>query len=296
MDNPTRGIALILGATLLFSISDVMAKVLGAHVPVIEIGWIRYCVFALLIVGGSFRQGGRWQKRLRLKVASPAMQVVRGVMLVASMLLFILALRFMPIADAAAVGFVSPLLITLLSIPLLGEVVGLRRWTAIVIGFIGVLIIIRPGTGAFQPAALLVVGSSLAWAFASVMTRKMSATENPSATLLWSAFVGLGLLSMMVPFVFVPLAPWQFALNLALGSVATGGQYLMVRAYQYAGASLLAPFSYIQILWATIAGYLVFGALPDRMTLVGAAIITASGLYTIHRERVRARTQQARLA
>jgi drug/metabolite transporter (DMT)-like permease len=288
MDNPTRGIAYILGATLCFSISDAMAKVLGNHVPVLEIGWIRYLAFMLIVLAVSARQ-----RRLRLRVTSVRTQVVRAACMVGSMLFFIFALRFLPIADASAIGFVSPLMITALSVPMLGEVVGIRRWTAIFVGLLGVLIVIRPGTTAFQPAALLVIGSSLVWSVASILTRRIAGRDDPAATMLWTGIVGVGMLTCAAPFGFIWPGWGWLALNMALGVIVTIGQYYMVHAYRYAGAALLAPFSYVQLLWATISGYVVFDALPDRMTLVGAAIITASGLYTIHRERVRARERAA---
>jgi drug/metabolite transporter (DMT)-like permease len=288
MDNPFRGIALILCATLLFSLSDAMAKFLGQHLPVVEISWIRYLIFVVIAVALARRNGARM-----LRPRMPGLQIFRGVTLVGSAVLFILALRFLPLADAAAVGFASPLLITLLSVPMLGEVVGIRRWAATVVGFIGVLVVVQPGTGAFQPAALIVVGSSLCWAFASIATRKMAGADDAATTLLWSSAVGLVLLSVMLPFEFVIPTPRILALALVLGVVASTGQYLMVLAYRYAGAALLAPFSYIQLIWAVVLGYLVFGALPDRWTIIGAAIIVASGIYTVHRERVRAREREA---
>jgi drug/metabolite transporter (DMT)-like permease len=288
MDNPARGIAYILGATLFFSISDAMSKVLGNHVPVLEIGWIRYAVFVVIVITVALRQ-----RRLRLRVSSPGTQIVRGLTMVVSMLFFIFALRYLPIADASAIGFVSPLMITALSVPMLGEVVGLRRWSAIVVGLIGVLIVIRPGTGAFQPAAFLVIGSSLAWSIASILTRRIAGRDDATATMLWTGIIGFGALSFAAPFGFIWPGWGWLALNVALGTIVTIGQYWMVLAYRYAGAALLAPFSYVQLLWATISGYLLFNALPDQMTLVGAAIITASGLYTIHRERIRARARAA---
>ncbi len=288
MDNPMRGVLLLLSATLCFSITDVMAKFLGNHIPVIEIGWIRYITFLVAVLLVNLREG-----RMRVRVKYPGVQVARGVMMVASMLLFVLALRYLPLADAASVGFVSPLLITALSVPMLGEVVGIRRWAAIIVGFVGVLIVIRPGTGAFQPAAFLVLGSSLAWAFASIFTRRIAGREDTSATMLWTGVIGLVMLSIAVPFDFVVPSMSLLALNIALGVLATVGQYWMIQAYRYAGASLLAPFSYIQLIWATTAGYLVFDTLPDAQTLVGAAIIVASGLYTIHRERERAKARAA---
>jgi drug/metabolite transporter (DMT)-like permease len=284
MDNPFRGIALILGATLLFSLSDAMAKYLGQHLPVIEISWIRYAVFVVMALALVRRTGLAWWR-----VRSPALQVFRGVTLVGSAVLFIFALRFLPLADAAAVGFISPMLITMLSVPVLGEVVGIRRWAATVVGFIGVLVVVQPGTGAFQPAALLVVGSSLCWAFASVITRKMAGGDNAAITILWSSTVGLVLLSLLLPFEFVVPSLPILLLAVLLGVVASAGQYLLVLAYRHAEAALLAPFSYSQLIWAVTLGYVVFSALPDRWTVIGAGIIVASGIYTVHRERVRAR-------
>ena len=290
MENPTRGILLLLAAILCFSVSDVLAKILGADLPVLEIGFIRYCtcLVAVLLVG--WRHG-----RVRLRVRHPVIQIIRGATLAVSALMFILALRFMPLADAAAVGFVTPLLITALSVPMLGEIVGIRRWSAVAVGFVGVLVVIRPGLGAFQWAALLVVGSSFSWAVASILTRRIAGREDAAATMLWAALVGLAALTIAVPFVYITPTWQQLGLNVALGLLVTVGQYWMLVAYRHASVSLLAPFNYVQLIWSTASGYLVFDTLPDRMTMLGAAIITASGLYTVHRERVRAReARQAR--
>lgn len=284
MENPTRGILLLIAATFMFSISDVFAKILGARLHVIEIGWIRYLVSLVIVLAVQARMG-----RVRVRVRFPGQQVARGLAMVCSMMLFFVALRFMPIADAAAVGFVSPLMITALSVPLLGEVVGLRRWAAIGVGFAGVLIVMRPGTGAFQPAALLVVCSSLSWAFASVFTRKLAGKEDAGAMMLWTIMVGGGVLSLPLPFVFTMPSLLDVAMATAIGVLVTAGQYWMIFAYRHASASMLAPFSYVQLIWSTTSGWLVFGQLPDEWTWVGAAVIMASGLYTLHRERVRAR-------
>lgn len=291
MDNPIRGIALLVSATIFFSVSDTIAKLLGQSLPVAEIGWIRYLTFVVMAAALASRGGLG-----RLRVRSPATQLVRGVGLVASALFFIAALKFMPLGDAAAVGFVSPLFITALSVPVLHEVVGIRRWLAILVGLLGVLVIVRPGTGAFQPAALLVLASSAAWALASVLTRKMAGTDDAATTLLYSACTGFVLLSLGLPFVFVMPNLEQIVLALLLGIIASTGQYLMVLAYRHAGAALLAPFSYVQLIWSVSLSWLVFSALPDRLTLVGAAIIVASGLYTVHRERIRARDRFAEAA
>lgn len=280
MENPLRGIVLLLAATLLFSLSDGMAKILGQRLPVFEISWIRYAIFVVLALAMAGRGG-----RLRLRVRSPALQVLRGVALVASAIFFVFALRLLPLADAAALGFIGPLLITLLAIPVLGEAVGARRWVAIVVGFAGVLIVVRPGAATFSPGAILVLLSTLCWAVASVLTRKMAAWDDASTTVLWSAVTGFLLLSLIMPFVFqVPAGP-DLALSLVLGLVASIGQYMLVMAYRHAAASLLAPLSYAQLLWSSALGFLVFGAVPDRWTIIGALIIVASGIYIAQQAR-----------
>jgi drug/metabolite transporter (DMT)-like permease len=283
-DNPLRGIALSLIATTVFACSDTMAKFLTESLPVIEIAWIRYMIFVLFVgwLARSANVRALWPR-------SPALQMLRGLCVVGSAVLFVFGISSMQIAQASTIGFISPLMITVLSIPILGEVVGLRRWAATAAGMLGVVIVARPGTGGFQPAALFGVASSACWALAMVITRKMSTTERSTTTLFWSASVGAVVLTGLLPFVFVTPSLRHLLLALALGVLSSAGQWLTVLAHRWASASVLAPFSYIQLVWATISGWLVFDNLPDKWTLVGAAIIIASGLYTAHRERVRAR-------
>lgn len=288
-DDPLRGIALSVCATTVFAASDTTAKFLTASLPVVEIAWIRYIIFVIFAIWLARSPDPRalWPRNVTL-------QVIRGLCVVGSAVLFVFGVRSMQIAQASVISFISPLLITVLSIPLLGEVVGPRRWAATAAGMLGVVIVARPGTGGFQPAALFGVASSACWALALLITRKMANTERSSTTLLWSAVVGAIVLTTMLPFVFVWPKPWQWGLTLFIGIFATAGQWLVVLAHRLAPASVLAPFSYTQLIWATLAGWLVFNTLPDQWTLVGAAIIIASGLYTAHRERVRAR--EARVA
>jgi drug/metabolite transporter (DMT)-like permease len=273
-DNRLRGILLILGAMGLFSLSDAMAKFLGTSVPAVEIAWLRYVVFVAMTVT-MLRTAGA-----RLRVRSPGLQILRGVMLVSSAVCFMVAIRTLPLAEAASIGFVSPLLITALSVPLLGEVVTARRWGAVALGLVGVLVVVRPGSAAFQPAALFALGSAASWAVCMIVTRKISGIH-AATTLVWSSVTGLVLLSMALPFDFVRPTALQLGIGLALGVVASSGQALLVLAYRLAPASLLAPFSYTQMLWAVLYGYLLFGALPDPYTLVGAAVIAVSGVITV---------------
>ena len=282
-DRPFKGIALILASTVFLGTSDVTAKYLSATLPSIEIAWIRFLVFALIMspamVPGS--------PLYALQSSRPGLQLLRGAALVGSSLFFISGLRFLPIAEASATGFVAPLFVTALSIIFLGEKVGMRRWIATAVGLVGVIIILRPGTGAFHPAAFFPLVSALAWACTLIMTRMMSGSDRAITTMTYSAVAGLCILSAMVPFVWVTPTWHDIMFGVLIGVASTAGQWIVVLAFRYADASVLAPFSYTQLLWVSILGFLVFGEVPDIWTITGAAFIVASGLYTAHRERIR---------
>ena len=282
-DRPFRGIALILASTVFLGASDVTAKYLSATLPSIEIAWIRFLVFALIMspamVPGSPLYALRSQR--------PGLQAMRGVALLGSSLFFISGLRFLPIAEASATGFVAPLFVTALSIVFLGETVGVRRWLATAVGLIGVLIILRPGTGAFHPAAFFPIVSALAWACTLIMTRMMSGTDHAITTMTYSSIVGVCILSALVPFVWVAPSWHDILFGIFIGLASTAGQWIVVLAFRYADASVLAPFSYTQLLWVSILGFVIFGEVPDIWTVIGAVFIVGSGLYTAHRERVR---------
>ena len=212
---------------------------------------------------------------------------MRGAALLASSLLFISGLRFLPIAEASATGFVAPLFVTALSIIFLGESVGLRRWLATAVGLIGVVIILRPGTGAFHPAVFFPIVSALAWACTLIMTRMMSGRERAVTTMAYSSIAGVCILTALVPLVWVAPSWHDILFGIFIGVASTAGQWIVVLAFRYADASVLAPFSYTQLLWVSILGFVIFGEIPDIWTVIGAAFIVASGLYTAHRERVR---------
>jgi drug/metabolite transporter (DMT)-like permease len=208
--------------------------------------------------------------------------------------LFIVALSRMPIAQATTINSVSPLLVVLLSAPVLGEKVGLRGWLGVLAGFAGVLVVIRPGTGGFHPMAFVVIGSALCWSAAMLITKRMAASERGGTTVFWTAASGLVVLSLLLPFQFtVPTWP-ALGLTLLVGVVASSGQWLTILAYRHAAASVLAPLSYMQLIWSTCLGFVVFHAVPDRWTLIGAVIIAGSGLYTVQRERLRLRASRLR--
>ncbi len=259
-----------------------MAKYLSLSLPSIEVAWIRFLVFAIILLPAMLTTAPNVFRSTR-----PSLQVWRGVALLSSSLFFITGLRFLPIAEASATTFVAPLFVTALSIVFLGENVGVRRWLATIVGLFGVMVIVRPGGNAFHPAAILPIVSAFGWACTLIMTRMISGKDRAITTMAYSSVVGFCILTALVPFFWVTPNWRDIFLGVGVGVASTTGQWIVVLAFRYADASVLAPFSYSQLVWVTILGFLIFGEVPDLWTLVGAAIIIASGLYTAHRERLR---------
>lgn len=282
-DRPFKGIALILISTVFLGSSDATAKYLSTSLPSIEIAWIRFLVFALIMTPAMLPASPLYA----LPTQNLKLQLMRGTALLSSSLLFISGLRFLPIAECSATAFVSPLFVTALSLIFLSEKVGLRRWIATTVGLLGVLIVLRPGTDAFHVAAFFPLVSALAWAATLIMTRMMSGKDRAITTMTYSSIAGLFILTAMVPAVWVTPSWNAVLLGIFIGVASTAGQWIVVLAFRYADASVLAPFSYVQLLWVSILGFLLFGEMPDVWTVTGAGFIVASGLYTAHRERVR---------
>ena len=302
-DRPLRGIGLVLLSSIFSSVSDTIAKLLASELNGVEVVWLRYLVFCVIMIviagtrtsagirtsAGTTTSTGTEPLLRRFKANRPGLQVLRGLLIIASAVLFVLGLRFLPVAEATTTFYVAPVFVTALSILFLGESVGVRRWLATVAGLIGVVIVVRPGANAFNAAALYPLTSAAFWAGSLVVTRRMSALDRGSTTLFYSAIIGFAALSIVLPFVWVNPSWAQIGLGALIGLIATVGQGIIILAYRYGGASLLAPFSYAQIIWAAILGYLVFGERPGGWVLLGGSIIIASGVYTAHRERVRLR-------
>jgi len=279
----------MLGATLLFVGLDALAKYLSQSYPVAQIVWARYAALVVLL---AFYVGRRLPTVLRTQRLG--LQVWRSVALMATTGLFFSALSFIPLADATAIMFVAPILVTALSMPLLGERVGPRRWASIVVGFGGALIIIRPGTTAMDPAALHALAAATCYALYQIATRRLSRSDPPITTLFYSALVGAGLASLIVPFDWV--APRSLGDGLALaalGLLGGLGHFLLIKAFDAAPAATVSGFGYFTLVWATLLGFAAFGDLPDLWTVVGALVIAGSGLYILHRERVRKATVRA---
>ncbi|WP_109048580.1 DMT family transporter [Azospirillum sp. TSA6c] len=286
---PMRAILLVVLGVACLSCSDATAKYLGRTLPPAEIAWMRYVVFTALVMPLALRGGSLSV----LKTTRPGLQVVRGLGMLGSALFFIMAMQHLPLAEAAAISFVSPVFVTVLSILLLAEKVGVRRWAALLVGLAGVIIVIRPGAEGFQPASLLPILTAFSWALDLVATRKMTVQENPLTTMVWSALTGLIALTALLPLHAAWPTPWEMLLGAFIGLVYTLAQWLLILAYRQGEASVLAPFTYVQLIWSTALGFVVFGAVPDHWTFVGTGVIIASGLYTAHRERMRARERRS---
>ncbi|HKD31806.1 MAG TPA: DMT family transporter [Xanthobacteraceae bacterium] len=277
------GIALMCGAVGTFSCLDTTAKYLGRHIDVMQVVWARY-TFALLL---TFIISNPLSRRGLLRTARPALQIVRAAILLTSTLLNFFALRYLRLDQVLAITFSTPFVVAALSGPTLGEWVGPRRWAAIGFGFIGVLVVTRPGFGIVHPAAILAVLATLAYAAYFLTTRVLSRTDSNETTLFYSNFVGAALMLPVAPFFWTWPALWQFGLMILAGALASFGHYMLIVAHRRAPASLLSSFIYSQLVWVVALGYAVFGDVPDAYTLAGASIVIASGLYVFHRERVR---------
>ena len=280
-DRPSRGIAYMLAAVALFAIQDTISKHLSAGYPAVEVAWFRYVsglVAVLLVLP--------WLgPRTALVSRRPGFQILRGVLLYASTVLFVAAIYFIPLPTATAIGFVSPLFLTALSIPFLGEKVGPRRWAAISVGFLGVLIVIRPGFSAFQWPLLIPIAMAVTYAFYQVATRLIRDADRPITSLLYPSVTGCVIGALPIPFIWVRPDHFDGMLMVLLGFCGTASHFCLVRAFALAPATTLAPFAYTQLIWVTILSYVFFADIPDLPTLFGAGVIVGSGLYVLYRER-----------
>lgn len=219
------------------------------------------------------------------KVASLPRQLLRGVFLFASTYFNFQALKTLQLAETTSIYFFAPMVITALAGPLLGEWAGWRRWLAIIVGFIGVIVITRPGASALQIGHINALAAMLGYCLYVIMTRSMSSSETPESLIFYSALAPALLMLPVVPYTAsMPPSPLHWALLLLLGFFGGFGHWLLIKAYRQATATALAPYPYLQMAWMIAFGYMVFNQLPDGWTLVGAGIIVASGLYIVHRE------------
>ena len=287
---PLSAIALIVLSCACFTTIDVTVKILSQRYPVPLVAWARWAVQTLIILallGPKMRFGLVRTTRL-------TMQLVRGAVLAASSVCFFSALHFLPLAEATALNYTSPILVTLMSAWLLDERLTRPRWAFVAAGFVGMLLVVRPGSDMLTPAALFALGAAFLYATFQIMTRKL-AGENLIVLLMYPSLVGTGVLSLMAPF-FLDDAWYPVVDTVAFVSIGVfgfAGHFLFIGAFQRASASAIAPFTYTQLVWSTLAGWLVFGTFPDRWALSGIVIIASSGVILTWYERWRASLPQS---
>ena len=278
--NVRRGIVLMMTGIALFTVGEAIVKALASDYEIAQIVWARYVFHTMVTLALFSRLGlGRLVRSTR-----PWLHVARSALMLVATMLFFTALRYLPLADAVSISFIAPLLVTALSIPILREQVGIRRWIAIFIGFGGVMIIIRPGLGVVHWAAFLPLGTAVCYAFYQILTRIAARTDDTQTSLFWTSAFGAIVSTLFVPFFWTMPAVIDWGLMVALGVIYGFGHYLVIRGLEVAPASMLSPFMYTQIIWATVFGLLIWGQFPDAATLAGAAIVIGSGLYVWWRE------------
>ncbi|HEX6981038.1 MAG TPA: DMT family transporter [Alphaproteobacteria bacterium] len=275
-----RGIALYLVALFMFACMDALAKYLTRDYHVVQVAWARYVFHAAFLLMLVPRYG-----LLRpFRSARPGFQLLRASLLMAVTLLFFTAISFIPLADAAAISFVAPLIVTALAFFVLKEHVGVRRWSAICAGFVGLLIVLRPGAGVMHWAAFIALAMATLNACYHLATRMLAGVDSPQTTIFYTGTIGALGFSALAPFFWTQPDAFGWGAMIVLGVMGGLGHYLLIHAYNAAPASTLAPYSYSGIVWATVLGFVVFGDFPDLWTIVGATIIVASGIYVFYRE------------
>jgi drug/metabolite transporter (DMT)-like permease len=281
-----RAILLMALGVSMFPFLNTCAKLLTADYPVIEIVWARFAGHLVTMLV-AFMPGRGW---LIFRTRRPAIQIARSLLLLGSTAFYVSVIGLVPLATASAIGFSSPIIVTALSVPLLGESVGPRRWAAVLVGFIGVLVVVRPGTGTLAPATLLLLASSTCYALYQIATRRSGVDDSAETGIIYAALVGTVAMSLLVPFSFeVPHHLADALLFASLGVFGGIGHYFVIRAFRLGPAALIAPLGYLELIGTTTLGYLVFNNFPDSWTWAGASLIVASGIYIALRERRRRR-------
>ncbi len=281
-DSVLRAVFYMCLAAMLFPLLNASVKYLGQRYPMPELFWVRYaghvsyCLIAFLPRYG----------RTLFATRRPGVQLMRSLLLFGASACYFLALRTIDLSTASAITFVGPIIVTALSVPMLGERVGPRRWTAVMVGFLGALIIIRPGLQVVQWGAILVLLDTFFYAIYQILSRKVGSLDAAPVSITLAGFGGLLYASLILPFsqIRLPLAPFDILLFLLLGLWGLLGHFFVIKAVQWGPASIVAPVGYFELVGATFVGWLVFHDFPDGWTWAGAAVIVASGLYITYRE------------
>jgi len=277
---PVAAIVWMLATMGLFVSMDAIAKVLTETLPTGQIVWGRFVFHALFVVVFLNRR-----LVATLRAGRPGLQLLRSAFLLITTAFFFLGLKFLGLATMSAIMFVTPLMVTLLSMPILGEKVGWRRITSVLVGFAGALIIIRPGSDAVGLAALLPLAAALLNAAYHLATRVLSRTDAALTTVGYTAIVGAVMSNFALLGGWVTPDATGWVMLVGLGLIGCLGHFALIRAYSLANAAVAAPFGYTSLVWATLFGFALFGDLPDLWTVAGATVIVGSGLYILYRER-----------
>ena len=274
------GILLMITSMVAFTLLDAMAKQLVQTLPPAVAVFGRYFVAIFLSLGVVLRGGGLDLFTTR----HPALQALRGVLLMGATIFNFMAVVYLQLAQTAAIFFTVPLWVCALSVPLLGEHVGFRRWVAVGVGFFGVLVIMRPGTDSFQWAMLLSVASAFCGGVYNIVTRKVGARDRAETSLFYVSFIGALAAAAPLPWLWQTPQGMQWLMLGFMGLAGSAGHLMLIQAHRLAPASALAPYMYTQIVWMILVGFMVFGDVPDFWTIAGAAIVVASGLFLFFAE------------
>ena len=281
--NERLGILLMIITTIVFASQDGLSKYLATEYNVYMVVMIRYWFFAAFVISMSSRRTGGIKRVAKTK--SPILQIFRSVILVAEMCITILAFTLLGLAETHAIFASYPLIIAMLSGPILGEYVGWRRWVAICVGFIGILIILNPGNGIFSPYALVPLAGAILFALYGLLTRYVGQYDNSSTSFFWTGVVGSIAMTIIGLNYWDPVSKSDWSIMLLLSASGVVGHYLLIKCYEVAEASAVQPFAYLQLIWASMIGIIIFGEQITTNVLIGACIIVGAGLFTLWRER-----------
>ena len=281
--NERLGILLMIITTIVFASQDGLSKYLATEYNVYMVVMIRYWFFAAFVISMSSRGTGGIKHIAKTK--SPLLQIFRSLILVAEMCITILAFTLLGLAETHAIFASYPLIIAMLSGPILGEYVGWRRWLAISVGFIGILIILNPGNGIFSPYALVPLAGAILFALYGLLTRYVGQYDNSSTSFFWTGVVGSIAMTVIGLNFWDPVSRSDWSIMLLLSASGVVGHYLLIKCYEVAEASAVQPFAYLQLIWASMIGIIIFGEQITTNVLIGACIIVGAGLFTLWRER-----------
>ena len=281
--NERLGILLMIITTIVFASQDGLSKYLATEYNVYMVVMIRYWFFAAFVISMSSRRTGGIKRVAKTK--SPILQIFRSVILVAEMCITILAFTLLGLAETHAIFASYPLIIAMLSGPILREYVGWRRWLAISVGFVGILIILNPGNGIFSPYALVPLAGAILFALYGLLTRYVGQYDNSSTSFFWTGVVGSIAMTVIGLNFWDPVSRSDWSIMLLLSASGVVGHYLLIKCYEVAEASAVQPFAYLQLIWASMIGIIIFEEQITTNVLIGACIIVGAGLFTLWRER-----------